>query len=311
MRLELFLSSRRLAPVDRGVVDDLKRKRRALNNVAKDIKQLKEMTENPWRLETKFWSPFRVRPLIMKPLALLLLLPEHLGNFLLTCVLDILISVEGSRDEMLHSARRKPELMVAAELIWGGGILNAIWREGGGEIKEILSREARQIYKALTVDSDEMALAYRPGENFSSMHNAGVTRKIIEALKDGGEMTYRGSQLKMACRNIHDGLRRKEKEERGGHQTSTRGEGSYLTDEAGRSAPNVKRKYLIDGDQGTEEMTTGSEPQRVEHSNVEDETGFAGDETSMSENVSGVEQLTSGVSSDSEESSSSSDSKSP
>ncbi|KAI8488885.1 uncharacterized protein LOC144928532 [Branchiostoma floridae x Branchiostoma belcheri] len=318
---------------------------RALNNVAKDIKQLKEMTE--------------------KSLAV--------GN-------QVLESLQSQTTD--HEATGPPPSTPRTPR----------------KLPADLRREARQIYKALTVDSDEMALAYRPGENFSSMHNAGVTRKIIEALKDGGEMTYRGSQLKMACRNIHDGLRRKEKEEREGtsdfhkrrrklfnrrsrllkvrkrvgkHCLSTQ-EVSYLkgakatlmSDEesaceegekifvvrkppwrsqrlnniickcqkyidknvkpssnttrrkmsnlpCSRSAPNVKRKYLIDGDQGTEEMTTGSEPQRVEHSNVEDETGFAGDETSMSENVSGVEQLTSGVSSDSEESSSSSDSKSP
>ncbi|XP_066296863.1 uncharacterized protein [Branchiostoma lanceolatum] len=72
-----------------------------------------------------------------------------------------------------------------------------------------LRREVRQIYSSLDVDEEVL---YKDGECFTSVHNKGVTRMIIQAVKDGNG-SYRESEMKMACRNIHDNLRRRAREE--------------------------------------------------------------------------------------------------
>ncbi|CAH1248745.1 Hypp8372 [Branchiostoma lanceolatum] len=85
------------------------------------------------------------------------------------------------------------------------GLLNVPAKGGSNTSK----REVRQIYSSLDVDEEVL---YKDGECFTSVHNKGVTRMIIQAVKDGNG-SYRESQMKMACRNIHDNLRRRAREE--------------------------------------------------------------------------------------------------
>ncbi|CAH1277615.1 Hypp9711 [Branchiostoma lanceolatum] len=74
-----------------------------------------------------------------------------------------------------------------------------------------LPGEAKRIYRGLGEDMTYNGQAKFMGDQ----HNEEVTRRITEAIKDG-DVPYRDSHIKKACRNIHNNLRRREKSERDG-----------------------------------------------------------------------------------------------